>query len=44
MISSVRLDVGLREKTRWRMLYETAARATEILSLDVDDLDPATTR
>ena len=38
------LDVGLREKTLWRMLYETAARANEMLSLDVDDLDLANNR
>lgn len=31
--------VSLRERTLWRMLYETAGRANEILSLDVDDLD-----
>ena len=30
---------GLREKTLWRMLYETAARAAEILKIDVQDLD-----
>lgn len=29
----------LREKTLWRILYETAARASEVLSLDVEDLD-----
>jgi integrase len=34
-----RRDVPLREKTLWRMLYETAARAAEILALDVTDLD-----
>src|SRR5258708_4653480 len=34
-------DVGLRDKTLWRMLYETAARANEILGLDVGDLDLA---
>lgn len=34
-----RLEVSLREKTLWRLLYETAARAEEILTLDVDDLD-----
>jgi len=34
-----RLDVGLREKTLWRLLYETAARASEILTLDIADLD-----
>jgi integrase len=32
-----RRDVPLREKTLWRMLYETAAR--EILALNVEDLD-----
>lgn len=32
-------DVALREKVLWRMLYETAARANEVLSLDVGDLD-----
>jgi integrase len=30
---------GLRERVLWRMLYETAARAEELLSLDVEDLD-----
>jgi integrase len=34
-----RRDLPLREKTLWRMLYETAARATEILALNVEDLD-----
>lgn len=34
-----RRDIALREKTLWRMLYETAARASEILSLDVETLD-----
>jgi integrase/recombinase XerD len=34
-----RLDVPLREKTFWRMLYETAGRAEEILGLDVEDLE-----
>ena len=32
-------DVPLREKTLWRMLYETAARASEVLALNIDDLD-----
>ena len=31
----------LRDKTLWQMLYETAARAHEILALDVADLDLA---
>jgi site-specific recombinase XerD len=30
---------GLRERVLWRMLYETAARAEEILTLDIADLD-----
>lgn len=34
-----RRDVPLREKTLWRMLYETAARAGEILALDIEDLE-----
>jgi integrase len=34
-----RRDVPLREKTLWRMLYETAARASEVLALDIADLD-----
>ena len=32
-------EVGLREKLLWRMLYSTAARASEVLGLDVEDLD-----
>lgn len=34
-----RRDVPLREKALWRMLYETAARASEILALDIENLD-----
>jgi integrase/recombinase XerC/integrase/recombinase XerD len=34
-----RQDVALRERALWRLLYETAARANEILSLDSEDLD-----
>ncbi|WP_084774127.1 tyrosine-type recombinase/integrase [Nonomuraea candida] len=30
----------LRERVLWRLLYETAARAEEILALNVEDLDP----
>jgi integrase len=30
---------GLRERVLWQMLYETAARAGELLSLNVEDLD-----
>lgn len=36
-----RRDIPLREKTLWRMLYETAARASEVLSLDIEKLDLA---
>jgi integrase len=31
--------VELREKCLWRFLYETAARAEEVLSLNVEDVD-----
>lgn len=34
-----RTDIPLREKTLWRLLYDTGARAQEILTLDVEDLD-----
>ena len=30
---------SLRERVLWRLLYETAARADEILSLNIEDLD-----
>ena len=33
-----RSTLALRERTLWRMLYETAARAEEVLELDVADL------
>ncbi len=36
-----RRDVHLREKTLWRMLYETCARAEELLQLNIEDLDLA---
>lgn len=32
-------DIGLREKLLWRCLYSTAARAGEVLGLNVEDLD-----
>src|ERR1035441_1535259 len=32
-------DIAIRERTLWRMLYETAARSAEVLRLDVEDLD-----
>jgi integrase len=34
-----RESLDLRERLLWRMLYETAARASEILNLNVEDLD-----
>lgn len=37
-------DVAVREKCLWRLLYETAARAEEVLSADVGDLDVASKR
>src|SRR5258707_10987826 len=33
-----RESVGLREKCLWRLLYETIARADEVLSLNVVDV------
>lgn len=39
-----REDVALRDKTLWRLLYESAARATEVLSLDLQDVDVANKR
>ncbi|MFJ5611078.1 tyrosine-type recombinase/integrase [Streptomyces sp. NPDC093221] len=36
-----RRDIHLREKTLWRMLYETCARSEEILDLNIEDLDLA---
>jgi integrase len=39
-----RRDLPLRERTRWRLLYETAARTNELLALDVEDLDLANRR
>jgi site-specific recombinase XerD len=37
-------DVALRERCLWRLLYETAARAEEVLSLNVEDVDAASKR
>jgi integrase len=34
-----RADVAVREKALWRLLYETAARASEVLSINVEDVD-----
>ncbi|WP_371099504.1 tyrosine-type recombinase/integrase [Streptomyces sanglieri] len=36
-----RRDVHLREKTLWRMLYETCARSEEILDVNIEGLDLA---
>jgi integrase len=32
-------DISLRERLLWRMLYETASRATAVLELNVEDCD-----
>jgi len=37
-------DISIRERTLWRMLYESAARSAEVLRLDVEDLDLANRR
>ena len=37
---STRADVPVGEKTLWRMLYETAAWANDVLVLNVEDRDP----
>ncbi|WP_307825296.1 tyrosine-type recombinase/integrase, partial [Streptomyces sp. M2CJ-2] len=34
------LEAALREKTFWKMLYESVARADEVLRLNVEDLYP----
>jgi integrase len=39
-----REDVALRDKALWRLLYESAGRATEVLSLNVEDVDVANKR
>jgi integrase len=39
-----RESVGLRERCLWRLLYETAGRADEVLSLNVEDVDVANKR
>jgi integrase/recombinase XerC/integrase/recombinase XerD len=36
-----REDISIRERTLWRLLYETSARSAEVLRLDVPDLDMA---
>nr|BFE37814.1 hypothetical protein GCM10010200_100650 [Actinomadura rugatobispora] len=38
------LDVPLRERVLWTLLYESAARADEVLLLNVPDLDTANRR
>ncbi|KOG85503.1 hypothetical protein ADK38_36310 [Streptomyces varsoviensis] len=39
-----RREVPLREKTLWRVLYETCARAEEILGVNIENLDLAARR
>ncbi|TQS40258.1 site-specific integrase [Cryptosporangium phraense] len=35
----LRPDVPLRERTLWRLLFETAARANDVLALNIETLD-----
>ncbi|SHM53242.1 site-specific integrase [Cryptosporangium aurantiacum] len=35
----LRPDLPLRERTLWRLLYETAGRTADVLALDVEDLN-----
>jgi site-specific recombinase XerD len=39
-----REDVAVREKALWRLLYETAARASEALAINIEDLEPENKR
>jgi integrase/recombinase XerC/integrase/recombinase XerD len=39
-----RKSISVRERTLWSMLYESGARAGEVLALDVEDLDRANRR
>jgi len=34
-----RRDVSLRDRCLWRLLYETGARANEVLNLNIEDVD-----
>lgn len=34
-----RRDISLRDRCLWRLLYETGARANEVLNLNVEDVD-----
>lgn len=34
-----RSDIPLRERTLWRMLYETSSRTSAVLALNVEDID-----
>ena len=36
-----RRDIDIREKTLWRMLYETCARTEELLQVNIEDFDLA---
>ncbi|MFK4149582.1 tyrosine-type recombinase/integrase [Streptomyces sp. NPDC004065] len=38
------LDASVREKTFWKLLYESAARADEILCLNIEELFPSDKR
>jgi site-specific recombinase XerD len=36
-----RSDIALRDKTLWRLLYETGCRASEALGIDIENIDLA---
>ena len=38
------IDVDIRERLLWRMLYETVARCGEVLALNIEDIDMANRR
>ena len=40
LLAFLAADHPVRDKTLWWLLYESAARAEEVLALDVADLDP----
>jgi integrase len=44
LLAFLTADHPLRDKTLWWLLYETAARAGEVLALNVEDLDLARRR
>lgn len=39
-----RRDISVRDRCLWRLLYESAARAQEVLGLNIEDLDLSSRR